>query len=107
VDLPAKRGPGYPVTVELFPAFARPEPSPSFPASVRLAFVGPPKAIALSVAPSPTPVTIPAHGSRAGAIPPFPSLAPSPDWSDLVRIRVRGTADDWIAIEREFGVRRQ
>ena len=107
VDLPAKRGPGYPVTVELFPAFARPEPPASFPATVRLAFVGALRAIALSGAPSPTPVTIPAHGSRAVAIPPFASLAPSPDWSDLVRIRVRGTADDWISIEREIAVGKQ
>lgn len=107
VDLPAKRGAGYPVTVELLPAFARPEPPASFAATVRLAFVGPPKAIALSGAPTPTPVTIPAHGSRAVAIPPFPSLAPSLDWSDLVRIRVRGTADDWIAIERTMGIRQQ
>ncbi len=105
VDLPPKRGPGYPVTVELFPAFARPEPPASFAASVRLAFVGQPRPIALSGPPSPTPVTISAHGSRAVAIPPFPSLAPSADWLDLVRIRVAGTADDWVAIERTVGIR--
>ncbi len=107
VDLPAKRGPDYPVTVELFPAFARPVPPASFTATVRLAFVGPPRPIALAGAQSPAPVTIPAHGSRQVIIPAFQSLASSPDWSDLVRIRVAGSADDWASIERTIGVRRQ
>jgi len=105
VDLPAKRGPDYPVTVELFPAFARPVPPPSFAATARLAFVGPPRTITLAGAQSPTPVTIPARGSTHVAIPPFPSLASSPEWSDLVRIRVTGTMDAWISIERTIGVR--
>jgi hypothetical protein len=106
VDLPPKRGPDFPVTVELFPAFARAVPPESFTATVRLAFVAPPRPIALAGAPSPTPVTIPAHGSKRVAIPAFPSLASSPDWSDLVRIRVAGTADDWISIERTVGLRK-
>ena len=107
VDLPAKRGPDFPVTVELFPAFARPVPPASFAASVRLSFVAPPHALAPAGAPTPTTITVPARGSQQVAIPAFPSLAASLDWSDLVRLRVSGTADDWISIEREFGVRRQ
>ncbi len=45
VDLPAKRGPDFPVTLELFPAFARPVPPASFTAAVQLAFVAPPRPI--------------------------------------------------------------
>jgi subtilisin family serine protease len=106
VDLPAKRGPDYPVTVELFPAFARPIPPASFAASVRLAFVGEPRPVGPGGAPS-AQVTIPARGSQRVEIPAFTSLVTSPDWSDLVRIRVAASADDWIAIEREIGVRKQ
>ena len=105
VDLPAKRGPDFPVTLELFPAFARPEPPASFTASVRLAFEAAPRPLAISGAAAPRPVTVPAHGSREVAIPPFASLAPSADWIDLVRIRVGATPDDWKAVQREIEVR--
>jgi hypothetical protein len=106
VDLPAKRGPDFPVTVQLFPAFALPVPPESFLATVRLAFVAPPRPIALAGAATPTTAIIPAHGSKRVALPAFPSLASSPDWSDVVRIRVSAAADDWMAIERTVDVRK-
>jgi tripeptidyl-peptidase-2 len=102
-ELPAKRAADFPVTVELFPAFARPEPPASFGARVRLAFTGP----ARPLAPSPLALAIPAHGTAEVAIPRFTSLAPSPDWWDLLRVRVTGSPSDWIAIERQMAVRRQ
>jgi hypothetical protein len=103
VDLPAKRGPDFPVTVELFPAFAHPVAPASFAATVRLAFVGPPRALPPAGGQL-APVTIPARGSQRVEIPAFTSLVTAPEWSDLVRIRVAASADDWIAIEREIGV---
>ncbi len=106
VDLPAKRGPDYPVTIELFPAFASPVPPASFAANVRLAFVGAPRAIALAGGQAPAPVTIPARGTAEISLPSFPRLAESPGWRDLVRIKVVGSQDDWVAIEREIGVSR-
>jgi tripeptidyl-peptidase-2 len=99
VDLPAKRPPAYPVTVELFPAFARPQPPASFTASVHLAFTGPARVLAKGVLP------IPAHAAAALRIPAFASLAPSTDWWDLVRVKVAGSDSDWVAIERTIMVR--
>ena len=43
---------------------------------------------------------LPAHGTGRASIPPFSSLAPSPEWSDLVRVRAVGQEGDWISIER-------
>ena len=108
VDLPATRGPGFPVTVELFPAFARPDPPASFPATVRLKFTGPARTLALGggASASPAPVRIPARGTAQVTIPAFPSLAGSAEWLDVLRIKVNGAPDDWSGIEREFGVRR-
>lgn len=100
-DLPAKRSATYPVTVELFPAFAHPQPPASFGATVRVAFVGPARSLATLL-----PLTIPAHGTAEVAIPPFTSLAPSPEWWDLVRVRAAGSSTDWISIERLVAVRR-
>ena len=105
VDLPAKRGPDFPVTVELFPAFALPQPPDRFTAAVRLAFVGAPRAIPLGGADTVAAVTIPARGSLGVAIPPFARLS-SGDWRDLVRVTVSGGKDDWVDIVRSFGVSR-
>jgi hypothetical protein len=99
VNLPEKRGSGYPVTVELFPAFAHLEPPASFAADVRLAFTAAPRPLAHGV------LTVPAHGTAALAIPPFASLAPSPDWWDLVRVKASGSDSDWVSIERLVSVR--
>jgi tripeptidyl-peptidase-2 len=101
VDLPAKRPAAYPVTVELFPAFARPQPPASFAASVRLAYTGPARPLTKGV------LVIPAHATAALRIPPFASLAPSSDWWDLVRVRVSGSDSDWVVIERQIQVRQQ
>jgi hypothetical protein len=99
VDLPANRAAAYPVTVELFPAFARAEPPASFSATVRLAFTGPARPLAHEN------LAIPPHGTAALRIPPLTSLAPSPDWWDLVRVKVAGSNSDWVAIERLVSVR--
>jgi hypothetical protein len=101
VDLPAKRPAGYPVTVELFPAFAHVEPPASFAAAVRVEFTGPPRPLAHGG------LTIPPHGTAALRIPAFTSLAPSPDWWDLVRVTVAGSDRDWVSIERLVSVREQ
>ena len=106
VDLPPKRGPGFPVTLELTPAFARPEPPAAFPARLRVAFVGPASAIPLGGAEAAAQVTVPAGGSREVAIPAFPRLAASAEWRDLVRIRVSGGKDDWQGLERTMGISR-
>ena len=101
VDLPEKRDAAYRVTVELFPAFAHFEPPANFGAIVRLAFTG--------AAPPPVHgvLTIPSHGTAVLAIPPFASRAPSPDWWDLVRVKLAGSDSDWVAIERLVAVREQ
>jgi len=99
VDLPPRRPAGYPVTVELFPAFAHLEPPASFTTSVRLAFTGPARPLARAV------LRIPSHGTAAVRIPPFASLAPSADWWDVVRVKVAGTDSDWVSIERLIAVR--
>lgn len=104
--LPAKRGPRYSVTVELFPAFAHPEPPARFPAVIRVSFVGAPRTIELADAHSPAPVTLPAHGAAVVRIPPFASLAPSAEWSDLVQMEVVGRQGDWISIRRLIPIRR-
>ena len=101
VDLPARRPATYPVTVELFPAFAHPEPPASFGATVRLAFTGPARPLSQGT------LTIPAHGTATLAIPPLTSLAPTPDWRDLVRVKVAGSDSDWVSIERLISVRQQ
>ena len=106
VDLPPKRGPAFPVTLELFPAFARPEPPAAFAAQVSVAFVGPALPIALGAADAPALVSVPAGGSREVVIPAFPRLAPSPEWRDVVRIRVTGGKDDWMGVERTMGISR-
>ncbi|HVO34552.1 MAG TPA: S8 family serine peptidase [Gemmatimonadales bacterium] len=99
VELPSKRPAAYPVTVELFPAFARPGPPPSFDAAVRLAFTGPPRALAKGE------LFVPAHGIGSVEIPPLTSLAPSPEWWDLVRVKVSGSDSDWVSIDRLISVR--
>jgi hypothetical protein len=106
VDLPPKRGPGFPVTLELFPAFAQPAPPAAVSAAVRIAFVGPASAIPLGGADAPALVTVPAGGAREVAIPAFERLAPSGEWRDLVRLRVSGGRDDWMVLERSMGVSR-
>jgi tripeptidyl-peptidase-2 len=105
-DLPAKRGAGYPLTVELFPAFARPAPPPRFPAVVRVAFVAAPRTIELAGAHSPAAIALPAHGTAVVRIPAFPSLAPATGWADLVKVTVVGRPDDWVSIERQIPIRR-
>jgi tripeptidyl-peptidase-2 len=105
-DLPAKRAAGFPVTVELFPAFAHPVPPAGFPAAVRVAFVGSPRPIELAGAHSPAAVALPAHGTAMVRIPAFPSLAPSAEWADLVKVTVTGQEGDWITIERQIPIRR-
>lgn len=99
VDLPSKRSGAFPVVVELFPAFAHPEPPASFDATVRLAFTGPARPLAQGT------LTIPAHGVASLAIPPLTSLAPTPEWRDLVRVKVAGSDSDWVSIERLISVR--
>lgn len=106
VDLPAKRGAGFPVTVELFPAFALPQPPDRFTATVRLAFVGRPRAIPLGGTDATVSVTLAKHGSHTVALPPFPRLATSADWRDLVRVTVSGGKDDWMEIQRTVGLSR-
>ena len=106
VDLPPKRGPAFPITLELFPAFARPEPPEQLAASVSLAFVGPAAAVRLGEGEAPFTATVPAGGARDVEIPAFPRLAPSPEWRDLVRIRVSGGKDDWMGLERTMGISR-
>ena len=107
VDLPAKRDAGFPVTLELFPAFARPEPPARIVASVSLAFVGPATPIALGGADAAAAsVTVPAGGAHEVAIPAFERLAPSSEWRDLVRIRVAGGTNDWMSLERTIGLLR-
>ena len=106
VDLPPKRGPAFPVTVELFPAFAQPVPPAAVTAAVRVAFVGPASAIPLGGADAPALVTVPAGGAREVPIPGFQRLAPSAEWRDLVRIRVSGGKDDWMGVEHIYGVAR-
>jgi subtilisin family serine protease len=105
-DLPPHRDTGYRATVELFPAFARPVPPPRFTADVRVAFVGAPRVIELEGAHSPATLALPAHGTAEIRIPRFPSLAPSSQWSDLVRLSAVGEDGDWIAIRRQIPVRR-
>jgi hypothetical protein len=104
-NLPPKRGTGFPVTVELFPAFAHPAPPARFTATVQVAFTGSPRAIELAGAHSPAVLGLPAHGTAAVRIPTFASLAPSSEWSDLVKVTVAGRDDDWILIERLIPVR--
>jgi subtilisin family serine protease len=94
VTLPAKRPAAYPVTVELFPAFAHPEPPATFDAAVRLAFTGAARPLSHGA------LTIPAHGTASLAIPPLTSLAPTAEWRDLVRVKVAGSDSDWVSIER-------
>ena len=106
VDLPPKRGPDYPVTLELTPAFARTVPPAEFEAAVRLAFTEPAHPLAAAGSAGTVSLTVPSHGTREIAIPPLATLTTSSDWRDLVRIRLAATADDWMAIEREFGVSR-
>ena len=105
VDLPAKRGPDYPVTVELTPAFARTVPPAVFRADIRVAFTEPAHPIVAAGSTAPASITVPAHGTDEIAIPAFPRLSTG-DWRDLVRIRLAGAAGDWMAIQREFGVSR-
>jgi tripeptidyl-peptidase-2 len=104
-DLPAKRSAGYPVTVELFPAFAHPVPPSRFEAGVRVAFVGAPRPIELASARSPSALALTAHGTADVRIPPFAALAPSAEWSDLVKVDVTGQAGDWVSIERQIPIR--
>ena len=99
VDLPAKRHGTYPVTVELFPAFAHLEPPARFSATVRLAFTGSPRPLAHGTLP------ISPHAMAALRIPPLTSLATSPDWWDLVRVKAAGSDTDWVSIERLIAVR--
>jgi hypothetical protein len=101
VDLPPKRSGPFPVTVELFPAFALPTPPAAFTATVRLAFTGPARPLARG------PLVVPPHGTATLRIPPFASLAESPAWWDLVHVRVAGSDSDWVAIERLIPVREQ
>jgi tripeptidyl-peptidase-2 len=102
-DLPAHRSADYSATVELFPAFAHPQPPASFSARVRVAFVGAPRPLAVT-----TPLTLPAHGVAGVSIPSFASQAPDADWSDLVRVKVAGAGatDGWISIERLIPIHR-
>jgi tripeptidyl-peptidase-2 len=104
VDLPAKRQPDYAVTVELFPAFALPQPPASFPAIVRVAFLGPALPIPLGAGQDTAQVQLPPHGVRQVVIPAFPALATAPPWRDLVRLRIAGREGDWDAIVREISV---
>jgi len=99
VDLPAKRSGAFPVTVELFPAFALPVPPAAFTAAVRLAFTGPARRLAKGA------LVVPPHGTAAVRIPPFASLAPAPDWWDLVHVRVAASDSDWVSIDRSVMVR--
>ena len=101
VDLPAKRSGAFPVVVELFPAFAHEEPPATFEATVRLAFTGPARPLALGT------LTVPAHGTASLAIPSLASLAPTAEWRDLVRVKVAGSDSDWVSIERLISVRQQ
>ncbi len=106
VDLPEQRAAGYPVTVELFPAFALPTPPASFTAQVRVEFVGPSAPIPLQGAGDTATVALPAHATAAVRLPAFPSLVTAPEWRDLVRIRVMGKAEDWATIERTIAIAR-
>ena len=103
-DLPPNRGTGFPVTVELFPAFAHPAPPGTFTAMVRVAFVGTPRTIELAGAHSPVVLALPAHGTVEVRIPPFASLAPSREWCDLVKVEAVGQEGDWIGIERQIPI---
>jgi len=102
--LPPKRGTSFPVTVELFPAFAHPAPPARFTAMVRVAFAGAPRTIELAGAHSPAVLALPAHGTAEVPIPPFASLAPSREWCDLVKVEAVGQAGDWIGIERQIPI---
>ncbi len=103
VDLPEKHGAGFPVTVELFPAFAHTVPPASFVAHVRLAFVGSLR----SLTPTPVPLAIPARAAVRFAIPPFSTLVPESGWADLIRVRAAGMPGDWVALERQVPVGRE
>jgi tripeptidyl-peptidase-2 len=100
VNLPAKRGEAYPVTVELFPAFAHPQPPASFTARVRLAFEGTPRPLGAAL----VALTIPADGTARFTIPAFTSLVPSTEWSDLISVTAVGGNGDWVSIERQIAV---
>lgn len=106
VDLPAKRGGRFPVTAELFPAFALPVPPASFTAHVRVAFVGPGHAIPLGEHGDTATVSLTGYGTAAVRIPGFDHRAPGAGWADLVRLRVMGRADDWAYIERTIPILR-
>jgi hypothetical protein len=104
VDLPKARSAGYPVTVELFPAFALPTPPASFTARVRVAFLGPAAPLALGGAGDTATVTLPARGTAVIRIPPVASQSTGPEWRDLVRFRAMGSAGDWAVIERSIRI---
>ena len=108
VDLPDKRSGDYPITAELFPAFALPTPPASFTAQVRVAFIGPahPLALAGVGAGDTAAVALPAHGTAVVRIPAFTSLTPGPEWRDLVRLRVMGKAEDWASVVRTISISR-
>jgi subtilisin family serine protease len=105
VDLPAKRGARFPVTAELFPAFALPAPPASFAADVRVSFVGPGRAIPLGEQGDTATVSLTGFGTAPVGIPSFDRRAPGSGWTDLVRLRVMGRADDWAYIERTVPIR--
>ncbi len=96
-DLPARRG-SYPVTVELFPGFALPDPPARVEAAVRVSFVGAPRPLALA---DPA-LRIAAGGSATVRLPRADAYPLSEDWSPLVRVRAAARADDWVVLERTF-----
>jgi subtilisin family serine protease len=98
VDLPARRGAPYPVTVELFPGFALPDPPARVEAEMRVSFIGVARALALSD----TALRIAPGGTATVRVPPAGAYPSAGEWSPLVRVRAAARADDWAFLERTF-----
>jgi subtilisin family serine protease len=100
--LPSKRAAELPVTLELFPGFARPDAPAHVAARVSVRFLSEPRALGFAgaqgqlsvhlVPGTTTDVRLAAGELRAGA----------DGWAPLVRLRAGARRDDWAALVRTF-----
>jgi subtilisin family serine protease len=101
-QLPERTGP-MPVTLELFPAFARAAPA-RVTARVTIRYLSAPRSVAMLTSPGQSTIRLARGRPFQVRIPPGSVRESEGEWMPVVRLRAGAARDDWAALERTFTV---